>query len=479
MKLRVLTLSLILAFLINGCSNPKEPVSLIIQNVTVIDAVNGSQPDQTVVIKDNKIVDVIVSGTDLNYTSENIIDGTGKYLIPGLWDTHVHLTFEPDLESSMFRLFLGYGITSVRDTGGDLELVMPWKKKSMESPSTSPRVMVAGPLLDGVPTVYDGSSPMRPKLGMGASSPEEASKLVDFFVDTGVDLIKSYEMLTPEAFAAVMTRANELNKVVTGHVPLSMDVIEASNLGLRSMEHMRNLEMSISEDHDSLKAARLKMLSDGANEAGGDLRSSIHSAQRMHAYNTQDTERREVVLKALADNGTWQIPTMSIVTVGALRPFNEDSWKKNVQYLPESARNRWIQNAEGFSAAPINPISTAMTDWATAMISHLKTAGVTIMAGTDTPIAFLIPGFSLHNELSLLVEGGLTPMEALESATLLPAQYFNLQDSLGTIEKGKIADMVLLDADPLEDIGNTMKIRTVIKDGAVHNREALDGLLKH
>lgn len=456
-------------------SNDFKDAAYAITNVTVIDAKNGTREHQTVIVKDNKII-ALENTSKLNLSDElKTINGKGKYLIPGLWDAHVHLTYEPEMTTSMFDLFLVNGITSVRDTGGELELVMPLKNEADADPKNKPRVKVAGPLLDGVPTVYDGVS--RIKLGIGAGTPEAAEALVDEFVAQGVDLIKSYEMLTPASFSAVIKRANELEKVVTGHVPLSMDVVDASNQGLRSMEHMRNLEMSISEDHDSLLKVRTEMLFNKNELLGLELRSSIHSAQRIHAVQTQDEARRNYVLKALHDNDTWQTPTLSIVTPGAFRPFAEQSWRDNFKYLPSEIEKRWTSLALSTSATTLSETDYIYPNWAMEMVSHLKAAKVPMMAGTDTPIFLLTPGFSLHNELVLLVQAGLTPLEAIEAATSRPAEYFGLDNELGLIEKGMLADLLLLNENPLEDIKNTQKINAVFKDGKHFDRAALNKIL--
>ena len=466
-----------------ACNSPKQiikdtsaiiPADLVIKNVTIIDAKNKERTGKTVFIKDNRIVAVSSFNAATIPSSATIVDGKDQFLIPGLWDAHVHLSFEQDLTPAMFDLFLAYGITSVRDTGGELRLVLPQKAAANKDPKNTPRVMVAGPLLDGVPTVYDGSSANRPKLGVGAGSVEAAEALVEEFVGAGVDLLKAYEMLTPEAFNAVIAKAKMAGLPITGHVPLSMDVVAATQAGMSSMEHMRNLEMACSSDWEALLKVRQKMLADGANEEGGTLRSNIHSAQRTHAVDHQDATRRQYVLEQLALNNTRQVPTMTIVTSSALRPFAKDTWKDGFKYLPNKVEERWRKNLEGYLATPVKPSQAAYSDWALEMIGHLKTANVGIMAGTDCPIFFLTPGYSLHEELALLVKGGLTPLEAIEAATVKPAEYFNMQNELGLIEKGMLADLVLLSKNPLTDIRNTTSIVSVIRDGKLHDRAALD-----
>ncbi len=469
---------LLISILVSGCSTTQESTTIAITNVTTIDPSSyiGFESDRTVIIEDNRITKV-GSAKSMPVPSEaKVIDGTGKYLMPGLWDAHVHFTYEPEMSNSMFDLFLVNGITSVRDTGGELELVIPFKRASETNPKTAPRVMVAGPLLDGVPTVYDGVS--RIKLGEGAANPEQGIRLVDKYVNGGVDFIKSYEMLTPETFKAVLSRAKEQGKLVTGHVPLSMDVIEASNLGLNSMEHMRNLEMAISRDKDSLLAVRQNMLKNTEGLLGLQLRSAIHSAQRIHAVQTQDELRRDLVLEALKMNGTWQIPTLSIITPRAFQPFSNQEWRDNYKYLPQSVEERWTDG----SLETLKNIPTSQDSiypmWALHMVSEINKAEIPLMAGTDTPIFFLTPGFSLHNELALLVQAGLSPIEAIKAATITPAQYFDMGLELGLVKEGYLADLVLLGANPMEDIGNTTTIEAVVKDGNVFTSKELAEILE-
>ena len=448
------------------------------QNINVIDAKQGLQENMTVLVKDNRILKVAKAADMAPTGAKQTVVGTGKYLIPGLWDAHVHLVFTEGLESSMFRLFLAHGITSIRDTGGQLPLVLPEREKARKDPKNAPRVMVAGPLLDGKPTVYDGSTPQNPHLGIGAGTVAEAEKNADEMIAAQVDLLKAYEMLTPEAFKAILAKGKEAGVSVTGHVPLSMDVVEASDAGMRSMEHMRNLEFACSADWKELLEKRQKMLFDGKAEIGSTLRRNIHKAQRSHAVANQDATRRTEVLKHLADNGTWQIPTFSIMTAFSERFITRPDWLQSFTFLPAEIRESWTKNAVAFARnTPVDEASKAYGKWMFDMVGHMQKAGVEIMAGTDCPIFYLTPGYSLHEELALLVKAGMTPLEAIGAATIKPAAYFKLEKELGLIKAGMFADLVLLDANPLEDIRNTLKIDAVVRDGKFHDRAALDVLL--
>lgn len=359
-----------------------------------------------------------------------------------------------------------------------MELMKPYREAADADPKGNPRLKLAGPLLDGHPRVYDGSSTFRPDLSLGVKTPQQARNQVNKLAAQGADLIKAYEMLQPEVLEAVIKAAADRGLPVTGHVPLSTDVITASNAGIRSIEHMRNLEMSCTKDWQQLMETRRQQLQEGAREAGGDMRSRLHQLQRTYAIQNQDSVVRAQVLATLAKNNTWLVPTLTILAFRENRVYDRPAWRNQFRYLPDSVARRWTVNAERLAKLPQDSAAVLFAEWGYDMVGRLPAAGVGMMAGTDTPIAFLTPGFSLHEELRLLVRSGLTPLQALEAATLRPAEYFHLQDELGTIEQGKIADLLLLDANPLDNIENTQRIRAVIKDGQLHDRDQLDAWLQ-
>ena len=471
-------LSVFLLFLLFSCGEKEDySQAIAITNITAIDAESGILENSTVIFEAGRIVKIGNSSEFSNAEFKKQIDGTGKFLIPGLWDAHVHFAYIEELAPSMFDLFLAYGVTSVRDTGGKLEFVKYWKDQASKDSLSSPRVMIAGPLLDGHPNVYDGSTPSRPPLSLGAQSVKDAVGLVNTFDSVGVDLIKSYEMLTPEQFYAVLKASNEKGLKVTGHVPLSMDVRAASTAGLASMEHLRNLEMSCASNWQQLLMKRRKMLFNGREETGYALRSNIHAAQRIEAINNYDDEVADSVLNDLKSNDTWQIPTLSIMTASTNRHFLKDEYIESFELLPQEIRARWKDGSAMFGDRPINPEREKYSEWLQMMVNKVHEKEIPIMAGTDCPIFFLTPGLSLHEELKLLVDSGLTPLEVLKSATILPARYFELDHELGLINEGYLADFVLLNSNPLEDISNTKDIDMVIKNGDVKSREDLDRLL--
>jgi imidazolonepropionase-like amidohydrolase len=452
--------------------------ALCIENISIIDPERGLIDHQTVVIKAGKIHKVVSTG-EIDLSPENeIIDGSDKFIIPGLWDTHVHFAFIEELAPRMFDLFIAYGITSVRDIGGEIGFVKELKEKALSNPTVAPRVMIAGPLLDGTPNVYDGSSVGRPPISVSLANVDEVIDQVNQLDSLGVDLLKAYEMLAPEQFVAITRLGKEKGLKVTGHVPLSMDVISASNAGLSSIEHLKNLEMSCASNADALLQKRREMLANGKNDPGGVLRSRIHQAIIPIALDNYDESKAQEVLEVLAKNQTWQIPTLAINVGATKRFFASEEWMEGFKYLPDSIEKQWVQNVDQMMSQKPTEFNHKFANWKLKMVAKIHQTGIDIMAGTDTPVGHLIPGLSLHQELALLVEAGLSPLDAIKTATLNPARYFNLENELGSIKENMWADLVLLEANPLENIHNTRRIHAVIKQGRYFARSELDEVLE-
>ncbi|NQW28005.1 MAG: amidohydrolase family protein [Flammeovirgaceae bacterium] len=452
--------------------------ALCIQHISIIDPQEGLKEDQTVVIAAGKILKVSPSSEIKLAANNTIIDGTGKFLIPGLWDAHVHFAYIEEMAPSMFDLFLAYGVTSVRDTGGKIEFTKLWKNLALKNPTSAPRVMIAGPLIDGMPNVYDGSDHEHPPLSVGMSTPDDVRRKINELDSIGVDLFKAYEMLSPEQFEVIVQMAKEKGLKVTGHVPLSMDVITASNAGLNSMEHMRNLELSCASNAAELLKERREVLALGKNDIGGVLRSKIHNLQRQVAIENYDDLKAQEVLDVLAKNDTWQIPTVALATGFTERKFADSSWMATFKYIPEAIAQSWKEEIGQITQLEPTPFNYEYTNWFYNMVGKVHKTGISIMAGTDTPIGYLTPGRSLHAELVALVKAGLTPLEAIQTATINPAKYFHMENELGAVKETMWADLLILEANPLDDISNTQKINAVIKQGNFMGRDQLDLLLK-
>ena len=469
----------IIFFQITACSSEGLffEDAFVIENIGIIDPIDGLELNMSVVIKENQIIDIFKTEEMMLSPKNKIFKGTNKFIIPGLWDSHIHFAFEKDLAKSMPNLFLYHGITSLRDTGGEFDFVNKFKQEAISNPKTKSRVKIAGPLIDGKFNVYDGSNTYFPKLSIQNIDNKQLERNVRLLIEKKVDFLKAYEMLSPTQFKILSNLAKENNLKLTGHVPLSMSVIEASNFGLNSMEHLRNIELSMSEISEELFEERKDLLVNKSSIKGSELRTLIHSKQRMKSINDLDSIKINNVIDALIKNDVWQIPTLVLYKNFANKTYKNSDYLPFLNLLPEERKKEWINKINAIDDV-INKDVIDYTVWSKKMVDYMHDKGISFMAGTDTPIGFLIPGLSLHQEIQELYESGLSELEAIQTATINPAKYFNLENSLGRIKTGFIADLIILDKNPLENISNTKSIHAVIKEGNLMNRFYLDSLIK-
>ncbi len=463
----LLLVSLLLA---TAPADPAPPVAIV--HVTVIDTKGGlSRPGQTVLVRDGKIASV-TPDADASPADTTIIDGAGKFLIPGLWDMHVHLVRDKAL-----ALNLANGVTGVRVMWGNPAAFGPpvphstWRKEIEEGKRVGPRMVIASNILDGPKPIWPSS--------IAIKNEEEARKAVREAKAAGADFIKVYSMLSPECFRAIAAECKALGIPFAGHVPSLVSAREASDLGMASMEHLYGVRAACSEREAELIAALGKAI----EEAKGSLMAARAGLKAIddRARESYRPEVAEALFARFKANGTRQCPTLTVLRAfGSLDDpkFTEDP---RLKYVEPFARAFWnpkldfrmkSMKPEDFAAQRKAFESTLET------VEALGRAGVPILAGTDEGNPYIFAGFSLHDELGLLVKAGLTPIQALQAATIAPARFLGREVTLGSVEPGKEADLVLLDADPLAEIGNTTKIRAVIARGRVHDRPALDAMLK-
>ena len=375
------------------------------------------------------------------------------------------------------NLFLYHGITSLRDTGGPFDFVNKFKQSSIENPKTKSRLKIAGPLLDGKFNVYDGSDHTHPLLSIKNMNLEDLRKNVELLIENKVDFLKAYEMLSPEQFKILTELAKKNDLKLTGHVPLSVNVEIASNWGLNSIEHFRNIELSMTNLAEELLEERKRLLNNEPALTGAKLRSLLHNKQRMRSIYGLDSMKIKKVVNILAKNDTWQIPTLKLYKNFAFKSYKSEEYLTDLNLLPNEIKDNWVKMI-GKEDLNVDKERIDFIKWQSSMVKYMHKKGISFMAGTDTPIGFLVPGLSLHQEIEELNNSGLTNLEALKTATINPSAYFNLQDSLGRIRPNYIADLIILDKNPLIDIKNTRKICAVIKDGFYMNRKYLDSILK-
>jgi imidazolonepropionase-like amidohydrolase len=407
---RILFATVFLSTFLCAQSAP-QPLAFI--HVTVIDCTGApARPDMTVVMAGGRITAVGKSADVPVPNGAKIVDSTGKFLIPGLWDMHGHLT---DATETALALLIMNGVTGVRDMGGDLDQIDRWRDEIARGQRVGPYIVRAGPFVDG------------PKPGvkyrLTVTNAEDGRRAVDTLKVRGVDFIKVHNGLSREAFFAVAQEARKQGLPLAVHLPSGLwtrpgvegvSVAEASDAGARSIEHIEILL----ESALYRKGATAKTIEEAIAENSGAAGKALFAR--------------------LKKNGTWYVPTL----VAYYRGFV--LWSGNPK---ETAGSLEIHRKN------------------LKLVAAMHRAGVGIMAGSDFSDWALVPGVDLHNELALFVEAGFTPMEALQTATLEPAKFLGRLETQGTIEKGKIADLVLLDANPLEDISHTRMINAVVVGG--------------
>jgi len=454
-------LLLLLAFATScvcGWTQSSSPSIVIIRDVTVIDVTGGAaRVHRTVVVRDGKIDDIFTETEDVRTKLSGVtVDGRGKFLIPGLWDMHVHMVFGdwfPRGKEVILPLFVGNGVTGVRDMGGELEVLQAWRKEIAAGTLIGPRMVISGPMLDGPQPRFPSSIAIR--------TPEDGRRAVDDLKKRGADFIKLQSLIPRDAVFAVAAEAHKQGISFVGHVPDSIRASEASNAGQKSFEHL----IGIFEGSSPLEDKFLK-----APKTQGQFLA------------TYDPKRAADLFALLAKNNTWQCPTLVWERGGNLIDETDFAHDTRARYAPAYWKDvTWRR----FTEEIVHELNTY--DLATRkrfvekeleVVGTMHRAGIPFLAGTDTPPGvYIFPGFSLHEELQRFVAAGFTPMEALQTATLNPAKFLGMEDRLGTIEKGKLADMVLLDANPLDYIRNTQKIAAVIVNGRYFSRADLDKML--
>lgn len=436
--------------------------AVLFDNVTVIDGPGApATPGMQVLTRGDRIA--TVAKRIRPPQGATVVDGRGKYLIYGLSDMHVHLRGGKELvrdNESWLTLFLANGVTSIRDMGGDLvEDVLRWRTGIRQGRRDGPRILTCGPKLDGPKPYWPGS--------IAITTPEEGRAAVRKVKSMGADFVKVYfAVITPEVHTAILEEAKKLGLPVTGHLPHNLSFREVTARG-QHLEH----GVYATLDGASTRAAEIRAASSEALQ--------VRLQRQLESF---DPNLVPQVAQHLKEAGTWV--TMTLLVGGRRLDLPADNHASHPlrKYIYPGIWKTWDLESGRRKAATGEGIRLTRQRLrvaaAAARVYHR--GGVNIMAGSDCGASnnFGWPGWSLHEELAAFAKSGLTPLEALRLATRAPARFLNEERDRGTVEPGKIADLVLLDANPLDDIANTQKINGVMARGRWHDRAALDGLLK-
>ncbi len=416
----------------------KTEKSLAITNVTVIDVREGlALSEMTVVVSGKQISQVGKTNAVKIPKDAKIINGAGKFLIPGLWDLHTHFT---DSGKSSFSLFIANGVTSVRDMYGDLDKLKTWRKEIEDGKVIGPRMKITGAAIEGSEVAG---------FHKFIKTPAEAEEFIASLAAKGADHVKIRSYASKEIYLAICESAKRHNLKLVGHPPWGIDYSIGFSAGQVSFEH----------------------------------------GYYPYLLGKMSAEEKKQVIETMVKNNVYLVPTLvtweprtkPYMDVEAMVNDGSDKLDPRRKYIEDSLLTNW---KEGLKYRKEEK-REGLTGWREVLDSSAKEtgelfrAGVKVMPGTDTGATAIFPGYDLHEELRLFVEKmGLTPAETLRSATLEPAEFYSISSTIGTIEQGKLADLVLLDANPLTDINNTKRINSVMVNGKFLAQKDLQKMLE-
>lgn len=432
----------------------RTPVDVLIRHAQVIDVQTGRvAAGRSIATRGDTIVAIVPDAQSARYTAAREVDASGRYVLPALWDMHMHFGGGPALiaeNRALMPLYVAHGIVAVRDAAGDLSpSVFAWRDSVNRGQMLGPRIFTSGPKIEGKNSVWPGDMEVDTKAGVDSA--------LDYLQAQRADFVKLTDnTLTPELFRYALGEITRRGLKSSAHIPASVSVREAIELGLGSIEHLSY-------------AVRA-----GAERAGAapptDMLAQFDSANAMAVY------------RLMAQRGTAITPTLNISKILAWLDRDTHANDAYLQYIGPGLRATYQGRVD--RAAQATPAAIArrheVYNFTAARLPMLQAAGVLILAGTDAGFlnSFDYPGIGLHDELELMVQSGLTPLQAIRSATINGATFLNSTARHGTVAVGKAADLLILNRNPLADIRATRAIAGVLMRGQFHDRAALDGMLR-
>jgi len=451
--------------LLNCTNTAEEQVDVLIQHANVIDVNTGEvSGEMSIGIRNDSIV--YLGNGNSNFSVSQTIDATGKYVIPGLWDMHVHFRGGDELigeNKNLLPLFVANGITGVREAGGDMTTeIFKWRAEMENGSLIGPMIYTSGPKLDGPRATWAGSIPVVTK--------EDAVIAIDSLEQMNVDFIKLYDSrVTREAYIWILEEAERRGIRTSGHMPFTVMLEEAVTAGLGSVEHLYYIlkgssteEQHVTDDNINRKASFWGSMT-----------------TLMDSYSEEQAQK---AFKMLVDNDTYVTPTMHIGNTLSYLDRDDHSNDEYLNYIGEGiietyqGRIRSAARASEEFIAMRHRLNTAFKN----LVPKMSAAGVSLLAGSDSGASnsYTYQGISLHQELAALVDAGLSPIEALKAATINGAKFLRVEDFYGTLAVGKSGDVLVLDANPLEDITNTQKINTLVMKSKTYSSADLKAMLE-
>lgn len=451
-----------------ACSEPAPPAAdLVVRDVAVLDLETGEwAADRSIFVDDGMIVDVRAADSSVPEGAE-VFEGEGAWVIPGLWDAHVHSVTN---RAWHLPLMVAHGVTAIRNmhtTEPDPWASIARVRSDIEAGVVPPvRFLANGPMVDGDPPSWPQS--------LVLTDPADADAVVDSLVGAGADFIKVYDRLSSPAFEALLTAAAARGVPVDGHVPFRVPAKEAVQLGMRTVEHLSGMVQGCSSAATEVAAAYTRLLESPPLPFPAADSAFLSLIRRLS--DSEDEALCAELVDAYASSDVAVTPTL-VNAWSQADPAGALEDQDAASLLPPDLSGEWGMMAGPGPGQMLSAITRPVLERLPAHVRRLKEAGVPVLVGTDTGNLFLVPGASVHEELILLAEAGLTPLEAIRAATVTPADVFGLSDSLGHVRPGYLADFVLLASDPTADIEAVRDVATVVLRGRPYDRAALDSLL--
>ena len=445
--------------LIGGCTpaSPSttvaDPGVIAIVGVNVVPMTDGDSilPDRTVIVRDGRITAIgRASAVDVPRGALRI-DARGRYLMPGLVDAHVHLEYFED--PAILALFLANGVTTVRNMDGRPYL-LDWKRRIASGALSGPTIFTAGPILDGDPPARGDNTVVRDTAEARAAVAAQAAG--------GYDFVKLYTNLGAEAYRSAILAARERGLPVAGHVPRRMSLVDVLGAGQHSLEHLTDFDELIEADSSA-------------------VRGRFHWS-KLYLAMAADSAKMEAAAVRVAASGMWLVPTMVQADRAVAPADSVRRWlaATDAGYIPAQGRASWVEEAtrvsERLDSADWSLVARGRAN-RRAMLRALRAANARLAIGTDTPNPFVIPGYSVHQELAIFVDAGFSPREALLAATRNSHELLGSAAHGGSIEVGKQADLLLLAGSPLADVANARRPLGVMVRGTWITASQLDAML--
>lgn len=439
---------------------------LVIRNATIVGTYSGELlENRSIAIAGDSIVAIGDAAKTSSWTASRVIDAGAKFVIPGLWDMHVHFGGGDSLiaeNKNLLPLFLSNGVTTVRDCSADISpSVFEWRAQIARGELLGPTIFSSGPKIEGVNSIWPGDQEV--------ATPAELEKALDSLERVGADFVKITDnALSPELFEVALRSAHRRGFKVSGHIPFSLRAVDLSEMGLSTVEHMAYLVKAGSPEEAAIIA----------RVASGEMELALANRE---LYETFDPDHALAVYKELHANNTAVVPTLIGSRIIAFLDEEDHQRDPELQYLGKGLIATYGWRVERANKDTPDQIAERKRRYRklTSLITILKASKMQILAGTDAGFlnSYIYPGFALHEELQILVDGGLSPLEALQTSVVNGPEFFGLSDRYGSVEVGKKADLLILNTNPLQDIGATRDIFGLVRMGKVYPRADLDDML--